>query len=118
MSGTSCWRWFGIPLASPPSSRLLTDTMFSPGAAIPTHGPAIVNFDGWSSGVSEATDSTYGCHQDGTDTDVTPAQLRGSSGRPKSVSGLDSHDAPAKPEPVEPLLPAAATMTASLSTAA
>ena len=28
-----------------------------------------MNFDGWSSGVSEATDSTYGCHHDGTDTD-------------------------------------------------
>src|SRR3984893_3482693 len=117
MSGTSCWRWFGIPLASPPSSRLLTDTMFSPGAAIPTHGRAIVNFDGWPLGVSEPTDSTYGCHQDGTETEVTPAQLRGSSGRPKSVSGLDSHAAPLA-EPAAPLLPAAATITASLSTAA
>src|SRR3984885_15681351 len=118
MSGTSCWGSFGRPLASPPSSRLLTETMFSPGAAIPTHGPAIVNFDGWSAGVSEPPDSKYGCHHDGTDTDVTPAQLRGSSGRPKSVRGLDSHAAPLVAEPVEPLLPAAATMTASLSMAA
>src|SRR3984957_12233549 len=92
--------------------------MFWPGAAIPTHGPAIVNFDGWPSGVSEATDSTYGCHHDGTDTDVTPAQLRGSLGFPKSVSGLESHDAAPEPQPLEPLLPAAATITASLSTAA
>ena len=92
--------------------------MFWPGAAIPTHGPAIVNFDGWPSGVSEATDSTYGCHHDGTDTDVTPAQLRGSLGFPKSVSGLESHDAVPEPQPLEPLSPAAATMTASLSTAA
>ena len=68
-------------------------------------------------GVSEPTDSTYGCHQDGTETEVTPAQLRGSSGRPKSVSGLDSHAAPLA-EPAAPLLPAAATITASLSTAA
>ena len=92
--------------------------MFSPGAAIPTHGPAIVNFDGCPSGVSEATDSTYGCHQDGTDTDVTPAQLRGSSGWLRSVSGLDSHDAALEPQPAEPLSPAATTMTASLSMAA
>src|SRR5271156_6362931 len=118
MSGTSCWCSFGRPLASPPSSRLLTETMFSPGAAIPTHGPAIVNFDGWSAGVSEPTDSKYGCHHDGTDTDVTPAQLRGSLGFPKSVSGLESHDAAPEPQPLEPLSPAAATMTASLSTAA
>src|ERR1700744_4677040 len=92
--------------------------MFWPGAAMPTHGPAIVNFDGWPSGVSEATDSTYGCHHDGTDTDVTPAQLRGSLGFPKSVSGLESHDAAPEPQPLEPLSPAAATMTASLLTAA
>src|ERR1700744_3414850 len=91
--------------------------MPSPGPATPTHGPAMVNFEGWSPGVSEPTDSTYGCHQDGTETDVTPAQLRGSSGRPKSVSGLESHDDPLE-APAAPILPAAATITASLSTAA
>ena len=48
---------------------------------------------------------------------MTPAQFRGSSGRPKSVSGLDSHAVPLA-EPAAPLLPAAATITASLSTAA
>ena len=78
----------------------------------------MVNFDGWSPGVSEPTDNTYGCHHDGTDTDVTPAQLRGSSGWLRSVSGLDSHDAALEPQPAEPLSPAAATMTASLSMAA
>ena len=37
---------------------LLTDAMFSPGAAIPTHGPAMVNFEGLPSGATEAADST------------------------------------------------------------
>src|ERR1700758_3645671 len=92
--------------------------MFSPGPAMPTQGPAMVNFDGCPSGVSEATDSTYGCHHDGTETDLTPAQLRGSSGRLRSVSGLESHDVPPATDPVVPVLPAAATITASLSTAA
>src|ERR1700739_147904 len=92
--------------------------MFSPGAEIPTHGPAMVNFDGCPSGVREAADSTYGCHHDGMETDLTPDQLRGSSGRLRSVSGLESHDVPPATDPVGPLLPAAATITASLSTAA
>ena len=85
--------------------------MFSPGAAIPTHGPATVKVDGCPSGAREAVDSTYGCHQDGMETEVTAAQFRGSAGRAGSVSGLDSHDA-------APRLPAAATTTAFLSTAA
>src|SRR5271155_4874685 len=92
--------------------------MFSPGAATPTHGPAMVNFDGCPSGVKEATDSTYGCHHDGMETEVTPAQFRGSSGRLRSVSALDSQDVPSATDPVAPVLPAAATITASLSTAA
>src|SRR6516225_1481589 len=95
--------------------------MPSPGAAIPTHGPAVVNFEGCASGVREAADSTYGCHHDGIETDLTPAQLRGSSGRLRSVSGLESHgvpEVPPAPDPVGPSLPAAATITASLSTAA
>ncbi len=85
---------------------------------MPTHGPAMVNLDGWPSGVREPTDSTYGCHTDGMDTEVTPPQLRGSSGRLRSVSGLDSQDVPPATDPVGPVLPAAATITASLSTAA
>src|SRR5437660_7594964 len=92
--------------------------MFSPGAAMPTHGPAMVNFDGCPSGVSDAVESTYGCHHDGLEMDVTPAQLRGSSGRPRSVSGFDSHDVPPASDPVDPAFPAAATITASFSTAA
>src|SRR5690242_14382876 len=92
--------------------------MFSPGAAIPTHGPAMVNFEAWPSGVRDAADSTYGCHHDGMETDATPAQFRGSSGRPRSVSGFDSQDVPPPTDPVAPVLPAAATITASLSTAA
>src|SRR5262245_17317073 len=92
--------------------------MPSPGAATPTHGPLMVNFDGCPSGVSEATDSTYCCHHDGIETDVTLAQFRASSGRPRSVSGLESQDVPPAIDPVGPLLPAAATITASLSTAA
>src|SRR6201993_1688895 len=95
--------------------------MLSPGAAIPTHGPAMVNFDGGPSGVREAADSTYGCHQDGMEIDLTPAQLRASSGWPRSVSGLESHGVPEVPpaaDPVAPLSPASATITASLSPAA
>src|ERR1700741_4314876 len=92
--------------------------MLSPGAAIPTHGPAMVNFDGCPSGVSDAADSTYGCHHDGMETDFTPAQLRGSSGLLRSVSGFESQDVPPATDPVGPLLPASATITASLSTAA
>ena len=69
--------------------------MFSPGAAMPTHGPAMVKSEGCPPGASEPTDSTYGCHHDGMDTDVTPAQLRGSSGRPGSDSGLDAQADPA-----------------------
>ena len=64
-----------------------------------------MNFDGWPSGVSDATDNTHGCHHDGTDTDVTPPQLRVSLGFPKSVSGLESHDAAPEPQPLEPLSP-------------
>src|ERR1700741_2717136 len=88
--------------------------MFSPGAAIPTHGPAMVDFDGWPSGVREAADSTYGCHHDGMETDVTLAQFRGSLGRPRSVSALDSHDVPPPTAPVPPGVPAADTITAAL----
>src|SRR5947209_20583358 len=52
------------------------------------------------------------------ETDVTPAQLRGSFGRLRSESGLESQDVPPPTDPVGPVLPAAATITASLSTAA
>src|ERR1700731_1556660 len=92
--------------------------MFSPGAAMPTHGPVMVNFDGCPSGVSDAAESTYGCQHEGMETAMTPAQFRGSSGRPRSVSGFDSHDVPPATDPVDPVFPAAATITASLSTAA
>jgi hypothetical protein len=37
---------------------LLTETMPSPGAATPTHGPAMVKLDGCSFEDSDATDST------------------------------------------------------------
>ncbi|COW90295.1 Uncharacterised protein [Mycobacterium tuberculosis] len=47
---------------------------------------------------------------------MTPAQFRGSSGRLRSVNGLESHDA--LTDPLAPVFPAAATITASLSTAA
>ncbi|AUS49323.1 Uncharacterised protein [Mycobacterium tuberculosis] len=32
--------------------------MFSPGAAMPTHGPGMLNFDGCPADVSDATDNT------------------------------------------------------------
>ncbi len=90
--------------------------MFSPGAEMPSHGPGMLNDDGAPAGPSAPTDSTYGCHQDGTDTEVTPDQSRGSAGLPSPPSGFGAQ-LPMCASP-EPALPAAATMTASLSTAA
>src|SRR5690606_26718253 len=86
--------------------------MSSPGAAMPTHGPAIVNDDGVPSGASDPTDSTYCCHHAGIATAVTPDQFRGSDGSAGSDSGLESQP------PAAPPSPAAATITTSLSTAA
>jgi hypothetical protein len=115
-SPNSCPWSLGSALARPPPSALPTDAMFSPGAAIPTHGPAVVKPDGRPLDVSELTDNTYGCHTDGIDIDVTPDQFRGSSGRPGSDSGFDGHAEPGF-RPAR-LLPAEATTTASFSTAA
>ncbi|SKZ29964.1 Uncharacterised protein [Mycobacteroides abscessus subsp. abscessus] len=71
----------------------------------------MVNFDGLPSIPTEPTDSTYGCHQDGTDTDSTPDQFRGSA--PEPVNGFCWQLA------LPPLvLPAAATTTASFSATA
>ena len=42
----------------PELGPLPSETICSPGAAMPTHGPAMVKSDGWPSGVSEATDNT------------------------------------------------------------
>lgn len=47
-----------MALESPPPGALLTEEMFSPGAAIPTHGPAMVNADGWPVALSAPTEST------------------------------------------------------------
>ena len=77
----------------------------------------MVNRDGCPPAVREPTDNTYGCHHDGIETEVTPAQFRGSDGLAGSVSGLDSH-ADVPPPPPPRASPAAATITTSLSTAA
>ena len=106
----------GNAFARPPPSALPTEVMFSPGAAIPTQGPAAVNSDGVPEELSEPTDSTYCCHHDGIEISVTPAQFRGSSGRPGSDSGFDGHAEPGFNPAL--LFPAAAMITASFSTAA
>ncbi|CFE81813.1 Uncharacterised protein [Mycobacterium tuberculosis] len=58
LRATSFWWASGSPLARAPSPELLTDAMFSPGAAMPTHGPGMLNFDGCPADVSDATDNT------------------------------------------------------------
>ena len=104
----------GIPLANRPVGALLTDVMFSPGAAMPTQGPAMVNDDGCPPGVREPTESTYGCHHDGIETEVALDQFRGSEGRAGSGQGVGFAGRPGGTAGV----PAAATTTTSLSTAA